>query len=489
MTAYLGDLGMIGHEEGRPWGVRLQQWRETRRWTREDLRDHIERASHEMKEERGHRLDTRQVGRWERGETRRPQPVYLRLLAHLGAPLPDDESGEGIAPFFQPDPADQGESLWLPALDTSAITAEFTRQDLSMNRRDLHRIVATLFVGGPLLDHLERWMIAAPLSEHLTTTTAAGAIPVGTQEIGELENAARMFRDWDDRFGGGLRRKAVIGQLNEVSEMIPDMQAGSIKQRLYRVMAQLAETAAMMSWDSGLQSTAQRYYILAIRAARAGNDPAFAANAMAGMARQLLYLDRASDALEVIRLAQVTAASAGGPRLTAMLALREAWAYAQLRRLTPFERSCSAAEDAFIQAGDPTEEPHWIRYFDNAELNGTIGGRLLELAQSDRNRPAHAVAAITRITQALDLREDGRLRASALDLIGLAQAHMLSGELDQGARIGHDAVEAAGATSSDRVRVMLRDFHGATAQHATSTAVRTLRTQLTTALQDTGGRT
>ncbi len=480
MAAGQRDPAMILGDSGQPWGVRLQRWREARSWTRENLRDHVERASHEMKEERGHRLDARQVGRWERGETRRPQPVYLRLLAHLGAPLPDDSEPRSSASS----PAIQGESLWLPSVDTSVLTAEFTRQDLAMNRRDLHRIVAALFVGGPLLDHLERWITAPDFEHHLTANTGS---PVGAQEISELETVARMFRDWDDRFGGGLRRKAVIGQLNEIAEMIPDVRGGSIKQRLYRVMAQLAETAAMMSWDSGLQSAAQRYYILSIRAARTGNDPAFAANAMAGMARQLLYLGQASDALEVIRLAQASSAGIGGPRLTAMLALREAWAYAHLGRLTPFERSCSAAEEAFGQAGDLNDEPYWIQYFDDAELNGTVGGRLIEIAQSDRGKPAHAATATARITQALDTRQDGRLRASALDLIGLAQAHMLSGDIDQGALIGHEAVEAAGATSSDRVKVMLRDFQNATVQYAESTAVRALRGHITEALQTAGG--
>jgi transcriptional regulator with XRE-family HTH domain len=480
----VGESATIGDVEGeQPWGARLQAWREARNWTREDLRDHVERASYETREERGNRLDIRLVARWERGETRRPQAVYLRLLTHLGAPVPGSPA-ESSAPIKTP-ASDTGESLWLPSLDTSTVIAEFTRQDLAMNRRDLHRLVASLFVGGPLLDHLDRWL-PVPVSEP-TVTRTAGTVPVGVHEVDELETAARLFRDWDDRFGGGLRRKAVVGQLNEVSEMIPDMQAGPIRQRLYRVMAQLAETAAMMSWDSGLQSTAQRYYVLAIRAAHAGSDPAFAANAMAGMARQLLYLGRASDALEVVRLARTSSEGVAGPRLASMLAVREAWAYAHLDRLAAFERATATAEEAFRQAGDPAEEPYWIHYFDNAELNGTIGGRLIEIAQGERGRPTQAVAAATRITRALGTREDGRLRASAMDLIGLAQAHMLSGDLDEGARIGHDAIEAAGATSSDRVRVMLRDFHGFIAQNSDSTAVQELRARVKSAPREGAG--
>lgn len=456
---------MIGNAGDPPsWGSRLRSWREGQRWSQPDLLQHIEAAGHKLNEPRGQRLDLRNLGRWERGETRRPHPDYLRLLAYLGAPLPDDPDAPAAAPETGPP------SLWVPEVDTGAVAAEFTRQDLSMKRRDLHKLVATVVVGGPLLDHLERWLATTPGGAH-----APGGLSIGMQEIEELETTARVFRDWDDRHGGGLKRKAVIGQLNELSETVTELSGGPIKQRAFRVMAQLSETAAMMSWDSGLQESAQRYFMLAIRTAHEGGDPAFAANAMAAMARQLLYLGHASDALEVVRLAQSTAGSGATPRLTSMLALREAWAFAHLGRHAAFERTVGVAEEALTRVGRPEPEPYWLDYYDAAELHGTIGGRLLELSQAERGTPDHGRAATTRITQALDTRPDGRRRASALDLIGLAQAHMLSGELDEGARIGHTAIEAAQATSSDRVRVMLRDFHADTAPHARSVAVRALR--------------
>ncbi|WP_222932830.1 hypothetical protein [Nocardia yunnanensis] len=78
-----------------------------------------------------------------------------------------------------------------------------------------------------------------------------------------------------------------------------------------------------MSWDSGQQATAQRYYVLAVRAARAAGDSAFAANSLAGMARQLLCLGRTADALELVRLAQDQAVNAT-PTVQAMLRTREA---------------------------------------------------------------------------------------------------------------------------------------------------------------------
>ncbi|WP_207386154.1 hypothetical protein [Protofrankia symbiont of Coriaria ruscifolia] len=119
---------------------------------------------------------------------------------------------------------------------------------------------------------------------------------IGRSEIERIEHASRTFRAWDNQFGGGLRRKAVVGQL--------------------------AATAATMSWDSGQGGIAQRYYLLALRAATAADDPAFRANILAGMARQQYYLGRVAEGLELVRLAQDSADGRATLAVRAMLSTR-----------------------------------------------------------------------------------------------------------------------------------------------------------------------
>jgi hypothetical protein len=156
-------------------------------------------------------------------------------------------------------------------------------------------------------------------------------------------------------------------------------------------MAQLSETAGMMSWDSGHQALAQRYYMLAFRASGVAGDRAFAANVMAAMARQLLYLDHPGDALELVRLALDDSTGHITASVRSMLYTRQAWAYAQLGRISAFRRATGKAEDALTEA-KPAEDPYWIRYFDAAELQGTTGGRLLELAHHDQRLADKAAA-------------------------------------------------------------------------------------------------
>ena len=168
-----------------------------------------------------------------------------------------------------------------------------------LNRREATKAIAALAVGTSLIECVEHWL--TPERERPVPSPPSNS---DREEIERIERAAPLFREGDDHFGGGLRRKAVLGELNEVADLLRDSHAADMTRRLFRVMAQLAETAAMMSWDSGMQATAQRYYILALRACKEAGDHAFGANILASMARQLLYMDRPADALELIRLAE-----------------------------------------------------------------------------------------------------------------------------------------------------------------------------------------
>jgi hypothetical protein len=367
------------------------------------------------------------------------------------------EDGRAVAPAVDLVPAaarwsgsitmsDVDASLWWMSVDTVEIVSRFTRRDLTLDRREATHLFAGVVFGGALLEPLERWLLGA-----MEKPRAGLAGSVGYQEVTQIENAAWIFRDWDDQFGGGLRRKAVVGQLSEVADLLRDSHPIKIQQRLFGAMAQLAETAAMMSWDSGHQALAQRYYVLALRASKAADDRVFGANIMASMARQLLYLDHPRDALDLVRLAQDDSAGYVTASVRSMLYTREAWAYAKLGRISAFQRATDKAEDALTEAR-PAEDPYWVTYFDLAELQGTTGGRLLGLAHHDKQ---FADEAVERISQAITLRRPGRLRSSALDQIGLAEARLIQGEMDEASRLANQAAALAEQTPSDRVRVKL----------------------------------
>ncbi|MGK5534241.1 helix-turn-helix domain-containing protein [Streptomyces sp. URMC 129] len=370
---------------------------------------------------------------------------------------------------LRPQSLSGGSAPWTPS-GTVTMAIRLTRSDLVMDRRAATRALASAVVtGAPLLDPLEGWLTSVPATDDSRRTGR-----LGLREVEELEQTAQIFRRWDHTFGGGLRRKAVVGQLDEVAAALEEHQAPAVERRLYQVMAQLAGTAATMAWDSGLQRRAQEYYGLALRAAHAGGDTAFGANVLAGMARQMLYAGRPQDALELVRLAQDGARGKAGPRVRAMLHTREAWAFASMGREAAFRRATGQAAEALADAGDG--EPHWIAYFDQAELAGVTGGRLLEMARRDPR--VHAPAAADAIRQALAERGPEAGRSHALDWIGLAECSFLLGDISAAVEHTHRAVNAATRTQSCRVRSQLAELYPYTVGRSASVPVREARDRI-----------
>ncbi|MFD1657017.1 helix-turn-helix domain-containing protein [Streptomyces caeni] len=359
---------------------------------------------------------------------------------------------------------------WRPTA-TVHLAADLTRSDLVMDRRAAARALAgAALSGAALLDSLEGWLQPAPATQ---SSQRRGRI--GMREVEQLEGTARAFRAWDHRYGGGLRRKAVVGQLNEVAGHLEEHQAADVEQGLFRVMAYLGGTAATIAWDSGLQRQAQNYYLLALRAAHAAGDAAFGANVLAGMARQMLYRDRPQDALELVHLAQKGARQAASPRVRAMLHTREAWAYAAMGRAAAFRRATAEAAESLAEA-QAGEDPYWITYFDEAELSGVTGGRLLDMARTAPQQ--HAEAAAASIRGALATRGAEAGRSHALDLIGLAECHFLMGDMTGAVDQTHRAVDAAARTQSSRVRTQLGQLYPYTVGRSSSRTVGEARARI-----------
>ncbi|MEV5412124.1 helix-turn-helix transcriptional regulator [Thermopolyspora sp. NPDC052614] len=339
--------------------------------------------------------------------------------------------------------------VWEPKLTVDAVYA-VSRDDLMLERRQAVQMF-TVTAGIPLIDPAQLWL--GKVCE-VPVSSCEGRI--GNDEVERLEQTVSVFRSWDDSHGGGLARKAVIGQLNEVADLLRESHPRHITVRLFSVLAQLAKIAATMSWDCGMQTAAQKYYVLGLQASKPTGDRSFGAGVLASMARQLLCLDKPHDALELVRLALDGVGTTATPRLRAMLHTREAWAYAKLGRAEAFKRATGAAEEAFSEVRLDDADPEWITYFDEAELAGVTGHRYLELSFQNIRYTTHA---LTRIGRALELRKRSSMRSFALDQLGLAHVHLLKGDVDEAVAVAGTAMESVGQVQSDRVRVKLRKIY------------------------------
>jgi hypothetical protein len=298
-------------------------------------------------------------------------------------------------------------------------------------------------------------------------------------ELDSAEQLTANLRSWHSR-NGTLARTAVVAQLNTHTRRLRLAPQGTPETlRAFRIGAELADIAASMTWDVGLHSTAQRYFILSAQLAHAAGDDILASVALASLARQCYDLGRPDDGLEIVQLAQYGTRRTATPTLQALLLTREAWAYAQMGQVREFERVVGLAQDSFAQRRAEAE-PWWLHSFDEAEMEGVIGARTRDLAGHD---PRQAISAEQHIRRALDLRDPSRVRNRTFDVIGLARTKMVAGEPDEACDLIQEVLPTAERLSSGRVVRKLQDFAKESERHRdlpgvqeTRDAIRAMRT-------------
>ncbi|QIP88217.1 hypothetical protein GLX30_34085 [Streptomyces sp. Tu 2975] len=443
--------------------------------------------------------DTSRVRRWiDLGETPRdPVPKVLAALftERLGRVVTIEDLGfarSGRAGKRRDvKGAENPDGLpWAPDR-TAAVLTEFTGMDLMLNRRGLVGAGAALAAGSALSSAMHDWLKTDPaISQDAARTSdvlhadPAGydryeAAPIGSQEIEALERSVEVFRAWDAARGGGLQRKAVVGQLNEVGGMLAYRHPDHLQRRLWGVAANLAVLAGWMSHDVGLEPTAQKYFVIAAHAAREGGDRPRAGEALSRAARQMVHLGRPDDALDLMKLAKSGSGEQTLPRTRAMLHTIEAWAQASMGHGQAMRRTLGEAEELFVSDKGDVPPPSWMQMFDEADLHGMQALAYRTLADHDSSA---AAVAQSHAKQALQLREGGRQRSKIFDYISLASACFIADDPEQADRYARLALVSMGETSSHRTWDRLREMYRLTGQYSGYAKIEDLREEIEIAM-------
>jgi transcriptional regulator with XRE-family HTH domain len=300
---------------------------------------------------------------------------------------------------------------------------------------------ATAFTGPAI-----RWLTGGSDDAGLVR----GSRRVGQAEVETIREMTSAFRRLDNRFGGGHARDAVVRFLHH--EVAPLLRDGSYRDatgnQLFSATSELTLLAAWMAYDTDRHGLAQRYLIQALRLAKAGQDRPLGAEILAGMSHQALYLDQASEAVDLARAARETAAKTSLPTLSAESAVMEAHAHARRGDAS----ACTAALRDAEQAMDKPaggEVPSWLTYLDEAYLAAKFGHCFRELGQPEQ--------AAQFAQRSLDM--DGRyVRGRAFNLTLLASAYVQQGEIEQACEQGHQALDLVDGLHSSRGAKYLRDL-------------------------------
>ncbi|NEB03008.1 hypothetical protein [Streptomyces sp. SID13726] len=405
--------------------------------------------------------DTSRVRRWLDGEN--PREPIPRILSELfserfGCVVSVEDLGLRAA---RQSPSATGVDLPWTGPQTVALLSEFSRSDLMLARRGFLGTSLALSAGPSLIEPMQRWLVPGPATPHREPEPASSRRVgrLSKPELDLLESTTVMFRQWDAQCGGGLRRKAVVGQLHEVTDLLQEPQPEATTRKLFKVAAELAELAGWMSYDVGLQPTAQKYFVLALHAAKEAGDKPLGSYVLSSMSRQMIHLGRPEDALELIHLAQYGSRDCASPRTLSMLYAMEARAYANMGQPGKCKRAVRMAEDTFADADEWDDpDPDWIRFFSEAELYGENSHSYRDLAYVAGRSPTYASLSEPLMQKAVELfAEDGEhQRSYALNLIGMATVHLLQREPEQSTILAEQAMHIAKKVRSERVSTRIR---------------------------------
>ncbi|MCX5439906.1 hypothetical protein ACFVZT_20015 [Streptomyces sp. NPDC058321] len=454
-----GSDGSVTNAEKRP-NELLSSWFLRSGWSKGELARQVNRRARQLGANHIS-TDTSRVRRWLDGEN--PREPIPRILSELfserfGCVVAVEDLGLRAA---HQSPSVSGVDLPWTGPQTVALIGEFSRSDLMLARRGFLGSALALSAGPALIEPMQRWLVPSPGTPVAEPDPAAlrRGNRLSKPELDLLESTTVMFRQWDAQCGGGLRRKAVVGQLHEVTDLLQEPQPEATTRRLFKVAAELAELAGWMSYDVGLQPTAQKYFVLALHAAKEAGDKPLGSYVLSSMSRQMIHLGRPDDALELIHLAQYGSRDCASPRTQAMLYAMEARAYANIGQPGKCKRAVRMAEETFHDADDWDDpDPDWIRFFSEAELHGENSHSFRDLAYVAGRSPTYASMSEPLMRRAVELFEKDaeHQRSYALNLIGMATVYLLQREPEQSTVLAEQAMIIAKKVRSERVNTRIR---------------------------------
>ncbi|GAA3187503.1 MULTISPECIES: hypothetical protein [Streptomyces] len=416
------------------------------------------------------RYDKTSVARWvSKGMV--PQGAAPHLIASaigskLGRPVPLHEIGLGDA-----DPAPEV-GLTFPRDVGAAVRSatDLYRLDLAGRRAGgggIWQSLAGSFAVSAYATPASRWLIspadssvarnaveAAEAGEKEAASAADAATPqhVGHSDVSKLREAAEDARRWDSKYGGGDWRSSMVPECLRVdaAPLLLASYSDEVGRALFGATSELTRLAGWMAFDTGQQEAAQRYYIQALRLARAAADVPLGGYVLASMSLQATYRGFADEGVDLAQAALERNRGLATARTMSFFRLVEARAQAKAGEARACEVALKAAEGWLERSRGGDADPSWLDFYSYERFAADA---------AECYRDLRLPRQVRRFTeQALSRPTEEFVRSHGLRLVVSAVAELESGNLDAACAAGTRAVEVAGRISSARTTEYVRDL-------------------------------
>ncbi|MGW7816536.1 MFS transporter [Streptomyces puniciscabiei] len=405
------------------------------------------------------RYDKTSVARWvSKGMV--PQGAAPHLIAaaigqKLGRPVPLHEIGLADA-----DPAPEV-GLAFPRDVGQAVKSatELYRLDLAGRRAGsggIWQSLAGSFAVSAYATPASRWLITpadSSVAREAGSAEGSGApIKVGHSDVRKLREAAEDARRWDSKYGGGDWRSSMVPECLrvEAAPLLLGSYSDEVGRALFGASAELTRLAGWMAFDTGQQEAAQRYYIQALRLARAAADVPLGGYVLASMSLQATYRGFGDEGVDLAQAALERNRGLATARTMSFFRLVEARAHARAGDAQAAGAALKAAEGWLERSREGDNDPSWLGFY---------GYDRFAADAAECYRDLKAPRQVRRFTeQALSKPTEEFVRSHGLRLVVSAVAELESGNLDAACEQGVRAVEVAGRISSARTTEYVKDL-------------------------------
>ncbi|MEU6017157.1 sporulation protein [Streptomyces sp. NPDC047515] len=285
-----------------------------------------------------------------------------------------------------------------------------------------------------------------------TITSDISPLRVGHSDVSKLREAAQDARRWDSKYGGGDWRSSMVPECLRVdaAPLLLGSYSDEVGRALFGAAAELTRLAGWMAFDTGQQEAAQRYYIQALRLARAAADVPLGGYVLASMSLQATYRGFADEGVDLAQAAVERNRGLATARTMSFFRLVEARAHAKASDAPAAGAALKAAEGWLERSRDGDADPSWLGFYSYDRFAADAAECHLDLK---------APRQVRRFTeQALSRPTEEFVRSHGLRLVVSAVAELESGNLDAACAAGTRAVEVAGRISSARTTEYVRDL-------------------------------